>query len=280
MAQHRYEYPITLMCRVLEVSVSGYYAWCKRPASQHSREDARLAEQVKTAFQVNRGVYGSPRVHAELQAQDIHCGRKRVARLMRGQGLAARKAAHRTITTHSDPAAQVAPDLLGRDFHAEKPDTKWVADTTSIWTAEGWLSLAVVLDLYSRMVVGWSMAATQDARLVVQALEMALARRRPEAGLLHHSDRGSTYTSQSYQALLREQGMVSSMSRTTDCYDNAAMESFFHSFKGECIEGESFQTRAQARRASFEYIETFYNRRRRHSTLQYLSPLAYEQLSC
>ncbi len=202
IAQHRDAYPITVMCRVLEVSVSGYYAWCKRPPSQHSREDAHLAEQVKTAFQANRGVYGSPRVHAELQAQDIHCGRKRVARLMREQGLAARKAAHRTITTHSDPAAQVAPNLLQRDFHAEKPDSKWVADTTYIGTAEGWLYLAVVLDLFSRRVVGWSMAATQDACLVVQALEMALARRRPAAGLLHHSDRGSTYTSQSYQALL------------------------------------------------------------------------------
>jgi len=280
IAQHRDEYPITVMCRVLEVSVSGYYAWCKRSPSQHSREDAHLAEQVKTAFQANRGVYGSPRVHAELQAQGISCGRKRVARLMREQGLAARKAAHRTITTHSDPAAQAAPNLLQRDFHADKPDTKWVADTTYIWTAEGWLYLAVVLDLFSRMVVGWSMAATQDATLVMQALRMAVTRRHPASGLLHHSDRGSTYTSQSYQALLQQEGMVASMSRTANCYDNAAMESFFHSFKGECIEGESFQTRAQARRAAFEYIETFYNRRRRHSTLQYLSPLAYEQLSC
>ena len=278
IAQHRHEYPITMLCRVLEVPVSGYYAWCKRSPSQHSREDAHLAEQVKIAFQDNRGVYGSPRVHAELQAQGISCGRKRVARLMREQGLAARKAAHRTVTTHSDPAAQVAPHLLGRDFHAEKPDTKWVADTTSIWTAEGWLYLAVVLDLFSRMVIGWSMAATQDANLVMQALQMAITRRRPPTGLLHHSDRGSPYSSQSYQALLKQEGMIVSMSRTADCYDNAAMESFFHSFKGECIEAESFQTRAQARKASFEYIETFYNRRRRHSTLQYLSPLAYEQV--
>jgi putative transposase len=278
IAQHRHAYPITVMCRVLEVSVSGYYAWCKRPPSQHSREDARLAEQVKIAFQANREVYGSPRVHAELQAEGISCGRKRVARLMREQGLTARKVRHRTITTHSDPGACVAPNLLGRDFHADEPDTKWVADTTYIWTAEGWLYLAVVLDLFSRMVVGWSMAATQDGRLVVQALEMAVARRRPGAGLLHHSDRGSTYTSESYQALLRQEGMVVSMSRTANCYDNAAMESFFHSFKGECIEAESFQTRAQARSVTFEYIETFYNRKRRHSTLAYLSPFAYEQV--
>jgi putative transposase len=280
IAEHRHEYAITTMCRVLSVSVSGYYAWCKRSPSRHSREDAHLAEQVKIAFQANRGVYGSPRVHAELQAQGITCGRKRVARLMHQQGLAARKAAHRTVTTHRDPDAQVAPNLLQRDFHADQPDTKWVADTTYIWTAEGWLYLAVVLDLFSRMVVGWSMAATQDASLVMQALCMGLARRHPASGLLHHSDRGSTYTSQSYQALLQQAGMVVSMSRTADCYDNAAMESFFHSFKGECIEAESFQTRAQARSATFEYIETFYNRRRRHSTLQYLSPLAYEQLMC
>lgn len=280
IAEHRHAYAITTMCRVLEVSVSGYYAWCKRPPSEHSREDAHLAEHVKTAFQANRGVYGSPRVHAELQAQGINCARKRVARLMREQGLAARKPRHRTITTHSDPSAQVAPNLLQRDFHADEPDTKWVADTTYIWTAEGWLYLAVVLDLFSRMVVGWSMAAIQDANLVVRALQMALTRRRPQAGLLHHSDRGSTYTSQSYQALLEQEGMVVSMSRTADCYDNAAMESFFHSFKGECIEAESFQTRAQARSSTFEYIECFYNRSRRHSTLHYMSPLMYEQQMC
>jgi transposase InsO family protein len=225
ITEHRQEYAITTMCRVLEVSVSGYYAWCKRTASQHSREDAHLAEQVKTVFQANRGVYGSPRVHAELQAQGIRCGRKRVARLMREQGLAARKPPHRTITTHSDPEAQVAPNLLQRDFHADKPDTKWVADTTYIWAAEGWLYLAVVLDLFSRMVVGWSMAASQDATLAVQALRLAIARRRPASGLLHYCDRGSTYTSESYQALLRQEGMLASMSRTADCYDNAAMES-------------------------------------------------------
>src|SRR6266699_3470787 len=215
IAQHRQEYPITLMCRVLEVSVSGYYAWSKRPPSRHSREDAQLA-----------------------------------------------------------------PNLLQRDFSAEQPNTRWMADTTYIWTAEGWLYLAVVLDLFSRMVVGWSMAATQDATLVIQALRMAITRRRPQAGLLHHSDRGSTYTSENYQALLEQEGMIVSMSQTADCYDHAAMESSFHSFKGECIDSQSFQTRAQARSSTFDYIETFYNRTRRHSTLQYMSPLIYEQLMC
>ena len=280
IAEHRREYPITTMCRVLEVSVSGYYAWSKRTPSQHARSDAQLAEKVKVAFQVNRRVYGSPRVHAELRAQGIHCARKRVARLMREQGLFAQRPRHRTITTQSEQDAPVAPNLLQRDFSADQPNRKWVADTTYIWTAEGWLYLAVVLDLFSRLVVGWSMAAIQDATLVVQALRMAIARRRPEAGLLHHTDRGSTYTSEEYQSLLRQEGMVASMSRTANCYDNAAMESFFHSFKGECIDGESFQTRAQARSATFEFIECFYNRTRRHSTLHYMSPLLYEQAMC
>jgi putative transposase len=280
IAEYQQEYPITTMCRVLEVSVSGYYAWRKRAPSQHSREDAQLAEKVKTAFQDNRCVYGSPRVHAELRAQGLHCARKRVARLMREQGLFAQRPRHRTVTTKSEPGAQVAPNLLQRDFSADEPNSKWVADTTYIWTAEGWLYLAVVLDLFSRMVVGWSMAAIQDATLVVQALHMAITRRRPQAGLLHHSDRGSTYTSESYQALLQQEGMQASMSRTADCYDNAAMESFFHRFKGECSDCQSFQTRAQARSITFDYIECFYNRTRRHSTLHYMSPLAYEQLMC
>lgn len=260
--------------------MSGYYAWRKRPMSQHSQEDARIAEQVKLAFQANRRVYGSPRIHMELRAQGIRCGQKRVARLMQEHGLKASRPRHRTITTKSEPDAQVAPNLLQRDFSADEPNSKWVADTTYIWTAEGWLYLAVVLDLFSRMVVGWSMANTQDATLAGQALRMAVARRRPSAGLLHHSDRGSTYTSESYQALLQQKGMIASMSRTADCYDNAAMESFFHSFKGECVDDQSFQTRAQARSATFDYIETFYNRTRRHSTLHYLSPLAYEQVMC
>jgi len=174
----------------------------------------------------------------------------------------------------------VAANLLQQDVHATRPNQKWTADTTYIWTREGWLYLAVVLDVFSRMVVGWSMATTQDASLVEQALQMALARRRPEAELLHHSDRGSTYTSESYLKLVQENGMVSSMSRTANCYDNAITESLFHSFKGECVDREVFQTRAQARRATFEYLECFYNRTRRHSTLQYMSPVMFEQLMC
>jgi len=171
-------------------------------------------------------VYGSPRIHAELQAQGLHCARKRVARLMRERELVAKRPRHRTVTTKSEEGAAIAPNLLQQDFHADQPNQKWTTDTTYIWTQEGWLYLAVVLDLFSRMVVGWSMAAIQDATLVVNALEMALTRRRPQAGLLHHSDRGSTYTSESYLALLQHNAMTVSMSRTANCYDNAVTEAF------------------------------------------------------
>jgi putative transposase len=280
MAEHQRDYPVTTMCRALEVSVSGYYAWRKREPSQHCREDAELADKICVVFQSNRCVYGSPRIHAELHAQGLHCARKRVARLMRELELVAKRPRHRTVTTKSEEGAAIAPNLLQQDFHADQPNQKWTTDTTYIWTHEGWLYLAVVLDLFSRMVVGWSMAAIQDATLVVNALEMALTRRRPQGGLLHHSDRGSTYTSESYLALLQQNAMTVSMSRTANCYDNAVTEAFFHSFKGECIDQESFQSRAQARNCTFEYIETFYNRTRRHSTLQYMSPVMYEQLMC
>jgi putative transposase len=278
IAEHQSEYSITCLCRVLDVSVSGYYAWCKRLPSPHSREDAQIAQEVQAAFQANRQVYGSPRIHAELRVQGRRCGRKRIARLMRELQLSAQLPRHRTITTKSEKGVRVADNVLQRDFHADEPNCKWVTDTTYIWTREGWLYLAVVLDLFSRLVVGWSMASIHDTTLVEQALQMALARRSPQAGLLHHSDRGSTYTAESYQAILKQEGIQVSMSRTGNCYDNSAMESFFHSFKGECIDRQCFQTRAQARQATFEYIECFYNRTRRHSTLNYMSPVMYEQL--
>jgi len=214
------------MCEVLEVSVSGFYAWRKREPSQHSREDAKLGQQVKAAFQASRQVYGSPRIHAELKALGVACARKRVARLMREQGLSAKPPRHRTVTTKSEKGAPVAANLLHQDFHAACPNQKWTTDTTYIWTQEGWVYLAAVLDVFSRMVGGWAMAAIQDATLVEQALQMALARRRPEAGLLHHSDRGSTYTSESYLAVLQQHGLLVSMSRTANCYDNAVTESF------------------------------------------------------
>ncbi len=278
VAEHQHEYPVTLMCQVLEISVSGYYAWCKRPVSTNPREDARLSAEIQTIFLDNRQVYGSPRIHAALQARGIRCGRKRVVRLMQALGLQAKRHRHhKPTTTRSDPTARFAPNLLNRDFTALRPNAKWVTDITAIPTGEGWLYLAVILDLFSRMVVGWAMASTEDEHLVTLALHMALARRHPQAGLLHHSDRGTEYTSHGYQALLTELGIEVSMSRTANCYDNAAMESFFDTLKSECVERTHFLNLTQARSAIFEYLECFYNPVRLHSTLQYVSPLVYEQ---
>jgi len=248
--------------------------------SQHQREDGQLAEHIQAAYHANRGVYGSPRVHADLQAQGIRCARKRVARLMRELELVARRPRHRTVTTRSDPSACVAPNRLERDFTAARPNEKWAGDITAIWTYEGWLYLAAVLDLYSRRVVGWAMAASADETLVEMALRMALLWRRPQAGLLHHTDRGCQYTSHAYQALLTDAGITVSRSRKGNCWDNAAMESFFGTLKGECVDLTFFPTRTEARQAVFEFVECFYNRVRRHSSLEYVSPVAFEQLHC
>jgi transposase InsO family protein len=266
------------MCKVLEVSVSGYYASRQRPVSHHQQEDARLAAEIQTIFLDNRQVYGSPRIHAALQARGMRCGRKRVVRLMQTLGLQAKRhRPHKPTTTSSDPTARFAPNLLDRDFTATGPNTKWVTDITAIPTDEGWLYLAVMLDLFSRTVVGWAMDSSENEHLVTLALQMALARRHPQAGLLHHSDRGSEYTSLGYQALLSALGIEVSMSRTANCYDNAVMESFFDTLKSECVERTHFVSRAQARATIFEFLECFYNPVRLHSTLQYVSPLAFEQ---
>jgi putative transposase len=273
----RNEYPVSVLCETLGVSLSGYYGWKKRPMSQHQREDQQLAEHIHAVYHACRQVYGSPRMHAELRDQGIPCSRKRVARLMRERGLTARRRYHRTITTRSEPGARVAPNVLDQDFTATRPNEKWTGDITAIWTYEGWLYLAVVLDLYSRRVIGWAMAATQDEALIERAFQMALLARHPPAGVLFHSDRGSQYTSDAYRALLADVGATVSMSRTGNCYDNAVTESFFGTLKGECVERFSFQTRGQARQTIFEYVECFYNRIRRHSSLEYVSPVAYEQ---
>jgi putative transposase len=273
----RNEYPVSILCETLGVSLSGYYAWKKRPMSQHQREDQQLAERIHTVYHTCRQVYGSPRIHAELRDQGISISRKRVARLMREQGLSASRRHHRTITTQSEPGARFASNVLDQDFTASRPNEKWTGDITAIWTYEGWLYLAVVLDLYSRRVIGWAMAATQDEALIEKAFQMALLARHPATGVLFHSVRGSQYTSDAYQALLAHAGVTVSMSRTGNCYDNAVTESFFGTLKGECVERFSFQTRGQARQTIFEYVECFYNRVRRHSTLGYISPAAFEQ---
>jgi putative transposase len=265
------------MCRVLGVSVSGYDDWRERKPSAHEREDGNLAKEIHRIFFAHRGVYGSPRVHAELREQGIRCSRERTARLMREMELCATPKRTTPVGTKRRNGAHPSPNLLNRDFTACSPNTKWGSDTTFVWTAEGWLSVAVILDLFSRFVVGWAMDEHNDEELVRRALEMALLRRSPPSEMLLHSDQGSPYTSRGYLSRLAELFIVVSMSRTGDCYDNAAMESFFSTLKGECVERSTFRTRQEARQTIFEYIECFYNRVRKPSTLKYLSPVAYEQ---
>ena len=278
IAAHQHEFPIKRMCEVLCVSESGYYAWRKREPSQRRREDEALGKQIEDAYSKNREVYGSPRIHAELKEQGMHCGRKRVARLMRERGINAKPRRRKMKTTDSQHNNPVAPNLLNRDFTADVPNTTWVADITGIQTREGWLYLAAIVDIFSRLVVGWAMGKERDEYLVTKAGVMALEQRHPRAGLMHHSDRGSQYTSQGYLALLQGHGIQVSMSRKGDCYDNALMESFFGTLKEECVEHQTYQTRAEARTSVFEYIQVFYNRQRKHSSLGYVSPITYEQM--
>jgi transposase InsO family protein len=260
---------------VLSVSRAGYYAWCTRPESKHSRDDRRLEVQVRAAHEAGRKYYGSPRVQAELSAQGIHVGRNRVIRLMREQGLRARTRRRFKCTTNSDPALPVAPNLLNRDFTAERPNQRWVGDTTELLVPGGKIFLAVILDLFSRFVVGWALSAANDRHLALAALDMAIRRRCPKAGLLAHSDRGSPYASEDYQKQLDAHGIVCSMSRSGNCLDNAAMESWNSSFKSE--PGEEFESPADANEKVFDYIEVFYNQKRRHSSLGYLSPAGFER---
>jgi putative transposase len=272
-------FAVSVLCHALDVSVSGYYAWRRRAPSPRAQADAVLAARVQTAFVAGRGVYGSPRIHAALRRQGIRCGRKRVARLMRAQGLCATRARHRKPrTTDSQHTLPVAPNLLGRNFAASAPNRKWVADITGIPTRSGWLYLAGILDTYSRRAIGYAMDVSRDEHLVEAALDMALARRQPQAGLLHHSDRGSQYTATAYRGLLECYGIVMSMSGKGEPYDNALMESFFGTLKVECVQRHDFQTPAQARACIFEYLEVFYNRQRLHSSLGYRSPMAFEHL--
>jgi len=278
IADHASDYPIERLSEALGVSRSGYYAWKTRPESQHHREDGVLKSVIEHTYQSNKGRYGSPRILVELQAQGYRCSRKRVARLMREQGLCARKSRRSARTTRADPTHPKVGNLLNQEFEASSLNQKWVADITAVWTQEGWLYVAGILDLFSRSVVGWAMSAHQDELLVHHALEMALFRRNPPQGLLHHSDQGSPYTSSAYRELLAQRSFAVSMSRTGNCYDNAPMESFWSSLKWECTSGLTFFTRDDARQAIFEYIECFYHRCRRHSALGYLSPSQYEEL--
>lgn len=265
-------FPVSVMCTVLQVSRSGYYDWAGRSESARAASDRTLAAEIRAAHEGSRGRYGSPRIHAELHAQGRRVGRKRVARLMRGMGLAARRKRRFRRTTDSAHSLPVTPNLLRRNFVAEAPDRVWLADLTYIWTAEGWLYLAVVLDLFSRRVIGWSMADHLGHELALAALDMAIARQQPGPGLVHHSDRGVQYAAQGYRSRLSAHGMLCSMSRKGDCWDNAPMESFYATLKGELVEERDYLTRAEARADVFQYVEGFYNRRRLHSALGYMTP--------
>jgi transposase InsO family protein len=268
---------VKTLCRVLAVSESGYYAWCKREPSRRQLENEHLVEHIRQAYKLGRQVYGSPRIHAELRAQGIICGKHRVERLMRQANLRAIQKRRRICTTDSHHSDPVAPNVLQRDFTAPAPNRKWLTDITAVWTTDGWLYLAVVLDVYSRLVVGWAMSSHRDESLVEEALWMALGWRKPVQELLHHSDRGSQYTSLAYQAVLAQFHIQVSMSGKGDCYDNAMMESFFSSLKTECVHRQVYQSHSEATGSIFEWIEVFYNRQRRHSSLAYLSPAVYEQ---
>lgn len=278
---YRREFPVRLMCRVLAVSPSGYYAWRQRPSCARAIADERLLLNVRVAYRTSEGTYGAPRVHRELQSEGLRVGKKRVARLMRADGLVAtprrRRGPRTTDSTHAFP---IAPNLLARRFDltgVRAVNRAWVSDLTYVPTGEGWVFLAVVLDLASRRVVGWAMRDTLDAALALSALQMALGVRCPAAGLLHHSDRGVQYACTAYRELLAAHGMQASMSRRGDCWDNAVAESFFATLERELIDRHTWATRAAARRAIFDYIAGWYNSRRRHSTLNYLSPAEYER---
>lgn len=275
------QHPVSLLCSVLGVTRAGYYAWRRRGRSQRAVGDERLAQLIGRVFVESLETYGAPRVHAELrETHGILVGRKRVARLMRQQGLeGVSRRGKRRHTTIPDPTAAPAPDLVGRRFQAERPNQLWLADITYLPTREGWLFLAVVLDVYSRRIVGWSMRDDLKTELVVDALGMAVTRRKPPAGVVHHSDRGSQYTSLAFGATLRDSGLVASMGRRGDAYDNAACESVISTIKNELIKRRTWTSRDQARLAVFSYIETFYNPRRRHSALGYRSPIEYENMT-
>jgi transposase InsO family protein len=272
----RRAHAVSLLCRVLGVSKAGYYAWRFRVPSTRTHTNTELAGHIRAVHQRSRRTYGSPRMTEELRAQGVRCSENRVARLMRREGIRAKGRRRFRITTDSRHGHPIAPNVLARQFAVARIDRIWASDITYVPTQEGWLYLAVVLDLASRRVIGWAMRHTLDRGLTLDALRMALAHRRPSPGVLHHSDRGSQYACGEYQALLASQGMGCSMSRKGDCYDNAVVESFFATLKTELVEDATWATREVARTAIFEYIEAWYNRERRHSSLGYQSPMQYE----
>jgi len=275
--EHQEAYPVQAMCAVLEVSDSGYYDWRDRPASDRQQRHLQIAQAATRVHYQYRQIYGYRKVHEELAADGVRCGEDMVRQVMRENGLKSKVKRRFVITTDSDHAEPVADNILDRNFWADRPNEKWVADITYIATGEGWLYLAAVMDLFSRRIVGWATSDTIDAALTCSALRSAIEQRGPDSGLLHHSDRGVQYASQDYQAILRQCGMTCSMSRKGNCWDNAVMENFFGSLKSEWVEDRVFENRQAAKESLFKYIEVFYNRQRRQTKLGFLSPAAYLQ---
>lgn len=269
-------FPVRLMCRCLEVSPAGFYAWRERPESLRTKANKKLLTLVTVTHTQSRQTYGSPRIHAALRAEGVEAGRHRIARLMRAHAIRAKTRRKFKATTQSDHKLPVAENILNREFVVNTPNKVWAGDITYIWTQEGWLYLAVLLDLFSRKVVGWALSDRIDRKLVLQALDQAIIAREPSPGLLVHSDRGSQYASNDYQDRLKDRGLVCSMSRKAECWDNAVSESFFGTLKQELVYHRTYTTREEATKEIFEYIEVFYNRQRCHSTLGYMSPMTFE----
>lgn len=270
-------FPVSAMCRLFEVTRQSYYAYARRPASSRVLAEATLCEAIRSIFAETGETYGSPRVLRELRARGVRVGKRRVERAMRGMGLTPPAPRRHRRTTVQNPTHPVAPNELARDFTAKRPNERWVTDITYVWTDEGWAYVAIILDLFSRAVVGWALDATLSTQLPLAALRNAVGRRRPGAGLLHHSDRGCQYTSAAYRDALASLGITVSMSRTGNCWDNAVAESFFATIKNELIHRRSWRSRSDLRHAVFEYIEVFYNRRRLHSSIGYRTPAELEQ---
>ena len=272
------EHAVTRLCNLLGVSTSGYYDWYDRPESSRARENRELTQKIHHHHQRSNEVYGSPKIHKDLLAEGELCGVNRVARLMKQADIQSKLRRKFVITTNSKSTTAASPDLLQRNFKVAKPDDAWVSDTTFIPTREGWLFLAVVLELFSRQVIGWAMSKSNNAELVQDALTMAIWRRGKVEGVIVHSDQGSTYASGDYQQQVAQCDLICSMARKGECLDNAVAESFFGSLKNELVHHEDYRTRQQARQSIFEYIEAFYNRQRRHATLDYMTPAEFEAM--
>jgi len=274
--EHRNDIPVNRLCEIMDVSPRGYRAWRSRPASRQQRTDMVLLAHIREQFRLSLGSYGRPRMTEELKELGFDVGHRRIGRLMRQNRITVKRNKKFKATTDSNHSFNIAPNLLNRDFYADRPNQKWAGDISYVWTQEGWLYLAVILDLHSRRVIGWAVSSRMKRDLAIRALNMAIALRRPPKGCIHHTDRGSQYCSHDYQKILRQHGFKVSMSGTGNCYDNAAVETFFKTIKAELLWQRSWRTRRDAEMAIFEYINGFYNPRRRHSALGWKSPLAFE----